>query len=571
MRFCRLIFLIFCTVLTSNLYAQPATTPVESDPGILSVVEPPSPEEQLRTLLDTIKKVETERIALNRQLKRTADATEAKQLNNQIEQTTSRLKELQASFEELATGSLRSELQRQTDAAFNWQQELEDVLRPLLNELKRLTERPRIIERLRSERSLYQNRIQSTDAAIAHIEETLTAIKDPVVIKALKATLEQRQNDKEDLSGRLQRTNIQFERLTVRDQESDQRLAVTLQEFASGRGLSLALAIGGFALTYLVLIGLSWLVGRVAHRGYEPGTRRMTRVIALCFRLLTLVLALFVAALVLYVRGDWLLLGLLILLVIGLLWGLRQSLPGYMREIRVLLNMGSVREGERVLYYGIPWKIASLNLYSTLYNPLLRGGTLRVPLDKMVDLQSRPYTSDEPWFPSQENDIVMLDGDIYAKVLLQTPEFVQLQIIGATTTFTIADYLGSHPRNLSQEGFAVPIVFGLDYGHQQKILADIVPNLRIYLADQLKEQPFHPYMTNLLVEFNEAASSSLNLLIVAVFSGAGAEYYWSIRRFLQYAMVNACNQYGWTIPFNQLTVHFPSAPPPPLPLPFLKT
>jgi hypothetical protein len=63
------------------------------------------------------------------------------------------------------------------------------------------------------------------------------------------------------------------------------------------------------------------------------------------------------------------------------------------------------------------------------------------------------------------------------------------------------------------------------------------------------------------VEFNEAASSSLNLLLVAGFTGAGAEYYWSIRRFLQRASVSACNQYGWTIPFDQLTVHLPAGQP----------
>ncbi|MCB1820146.1 MAG: hypothetical protein KDI73_01010, partial [Candidatus Competibacteraceae bacterium] len=253
--------------------------------------------------------------------------------------------------------------------------------------------------------------------------------------------------------------------------------------------------------------------------------------------------------------------GLLVLMVIGLLWGLRQSLPRYMREIRTLLDMGSVREGERVIYNGAPWKITGLNLYSTLQNPLLRGGSLRLPLDKMADLQSRSYAPEEPWFPSQENDIVILDGDIYGKVLLQTPEIVQLQVVGSIKTFAIADYLGKNPRNLSRDGFAVPVVFGLDYQHQGEILSHIVPTLRAYLEAQLEEQSFRPHLTNLLVEFNEAASSSLNLLIVAVFSGAGAGDYWPIRRFLQRATVSACNQYGWAIPFDQLTVHLPMGEP----------
>ncbi|CDH43560.1 hypothetical protein [Candidatus Contendibacter odensensis] len=558
----RWLALVALCVLLNPVHAQPVTAaaPSENNPEALQPVEPPSQEEQLRTLLDTIKEVETERATLSRQLKRTADTAEAKQLNDRIEQIANRLKELQTAFEQLATGGISGlELQRQAGAAFNWQKELEDVLRPLFDELKQLTERPRTIERLRSERTMYQNQIQTADAAMAHIEKTLMTMEDPVVKKALKATLEQWQSYQEDASSHLQRINIQLERLAAPTQEPGQGLAVTLQEFANGRGLNLVLALGGFTLMYLVLAGLGRLVGRVMNRGREPGTRRTARVVALCFRVLTLILALFVASLILYARGDWLLLGLLILLVISFLWGLRQSLPRYMQEIRTLLSMGGVREGERVIYEGVPWKITSLNLYSTLHNPLLRRGVLRLPLDRMVSLQSRPYAPQEPWFPSQENDIVILDGDIYGKVLLQTPEVVQLQVIGATTSYTVANYLGKNPRNLSRDGFAVPMVVGLDYRHQGEILTGIVPALRTYLEEQLKEQPFHPYLTTLLVEFNEAASSSLNLLLVAVFTGAGADHYWSIRRFLQRATVSACNQYGWTIPFDQLTVHLPPA------------
>lgn len=557
-----IIVVLFGILLTPDLYAQPVDAVSEAESETAQPSKPPSEEEQLRTLLDTIQEVETERTALSRRLKRTADTTEAQQLNEQIEQLSNRLKDLKTSFQELATGGIRRPTSESAaEAAFDWQQELQDVLRPLLNELKQLTERPRTIEHLRSQRGLYQDQIETAEAAIAHIEETQTTIDDPVVKKALKTSLEQWQDHQEDAASSLQRTNTQLERLTASSQEPGQGFIVAFQKFSQGRGLNLALALGGFALTYLVLAGLGRLVGALMNRGREPGVRRTARVIALCFRALTLILALLVATLVLYARSDWLLLGLLILLIIGMLWGLRQSLPRYTQEIRILLNMGSVREGERVLYNGIPWQITSLNLYSTLHNPLLRGGVLRLPLDTMAALQSRPYTPEEPWFPSQENDIVILDGDIYSKVLLQTPEVVQLQVIGATTTYTVADYFARNPRNLSRDGFAVPMVVGLDYRHQAEIINEIVPKLKAYLEAQLQEQPFHPYLTALLVEFNEAASSSLNLLLVAVFTGAGAEHYWSIRRFLQRATVNACNEYGWTIPFDQLTVHLPSAQP----------
>jgi septal ring factor EnvC (AmiA/AmiB activator) len=80
-------------LLPTNLHAQQPT--VASSETELETAQPPSPpsqEEQLRTLLDTIQEVETERAALSRQLKRTADTTEAQQLNEQIEQLYNRLK-----------------------------------------------------------------------------------------------------------------------------------------------------------------------------------------------------------------------------------------------------------------------------------------------------------------------------------------------------------------------------------------------------------------------------------------------------------------------------------------------
>lgn len=138
----RWLILLVLGLPMQSLHAQPTTTPAETVPATQAqpIVAAPSQEEQLRTLLDTIREVENDRADLNRQLKRTPAPAEAQRLNEQAAQVTNRLKELQASFEEIATGgSSSTELQQKTEAAFNWQQEIEDVIRPLLDELKRLT------------------------------------------------------------------------------------------------------------------------------------------------------------------------------------------------------------------------------------------------------------------------------------------------------------------------------------------------------------------------------------------------------------------------------------------------
>jgi predicted nucleic acid-binding Zn-ribbon protein len=508
-----------CALLTQSLYAQPATalpeTPAENEQP-QPPADPPTLDAQLRTLLETIQTVEAERTAINRQLRRTTNADEAQKLQEHAEQLARRLENLRISFEELATKGLSTDdLKPKPATEFDWQQELEEVIRPLLDELKQLTERPRTIERLRGEQTRAENQIQIAETAMGRLETTLQQIETSAVTQALEKVLEEWRDHYEEAESRLQRINSQIEWLTTPSEETTkERLVATFQKFTSGRGLNLALAVGGFILTYLALAGLGRLVGWL-NRKRQPTARRLARVSALFFRGLTLVLALSVASMVLYARGDWFLLGLLILVLIGVLLGLRQSLPRHVQEIRTLLDMGSVREGERIIYNGIPWRIATLNIYSTLRNPLLRGGVLRLPLERLVDLQSRPHAPDEPWFPSRENDIVILDGDIWGKVLLQTPEIVQVRVIGSIKTFAAAEYLHKNPRNLSQDGFAIPVVFGLDYRHQAEILTDIVPRLRVYLEEHLRQQPFHPHLTTLLVEFNEAAGSALDLLIVA--------------------------------------------------------
>lgn len=556
--------LIFCFVLLSPAICAQSVPAMKPAATASAQTESPTREELLQEMLAAIKEIEQERAALNQQLKQTPDPAAAEPIQQQLVAHNQRLQDLKNSFEEMVAGghTIAALTQKPEDVPFNWQQELQEIVRPLLDEMKQFTERPRLMEQLKSERVAQEDRLQMATTAIAELEKTLEQTETSSLKQAIKKLIDKWEDHRENAAGRLQRINTQLDRLDTSGQELGEELAVKLRTFASGRGLSLVLAVGGFILTYLVLTGLGRLISQLLNRGRKPGTRRMARVVTLLIQMLTVVLALLTAMLALYVRGDWLLLGLLILITIGLAWGLQKSLPRYIREIRILLNMGGIREGERILYNGIPWKIASLNIFSTLYNPLLHGGgILRLPIDQLAGLESRPYSQDEPWFPSKEGDIVILDGDIYGKVLLQTPEVVQVQIVGATTTFSVADYLGKNPRNLSRDGFAVPIVFGLDYQHQDVILTDIVPTLRTYLEEQIAKQPFYPHLNALLVEFNEAASSSLNVLIVAVFTGAGAEDYWSIRRFLQRATVSACNHYGWVIPFDQLTVHLPAAQP----------
>jgi hypothetical protein len=513
--------------------------------------------QRLDTILQSIEAAKAERAETVKRLKAAPADIEAKELEADVARLTRRLEELRISLEESATGGLSiAGLEEGVELQpLDWKQEVEDVVRPLLHEIKRMTERPRMIERLRSEQAIYQDRLETANVALTRLAASLAQADSATLKTALTELKADWTSRREDVNSRLHLIEGQLERLLAPDAGAGDGVLAAIREFFAGRGLNALLALAGFAGTYVAFAAAGGAITRLAMRRSEPRARRLAKAGGLLWRVLSFVIALLTAMAVLSVRGDWLILGLLILALFGGLLSLRSSLPRYLDKVRVLLNLGGVREGERVIYQGIPWRIKSLNLYSTLHNPLLSGGTIRVPIDQMAALQSRQHVKEEPWFPSRESDFVILDGEVFGKVILQTPEVVQLQVVGATQSYAVADYLARHPRNLSLDGFAVPLSFGLDYRHQSEILTGVVNRMRDYVRERSRHQAFHPFMKELLVEFNEAASSSLNLIIVAAFEGAAAEHYWSIRRFLQQTAVDACNRFGWTIPFEQLTLH----------------
>ena len=79
--------------------------------------------------------------------------------------------------------------------------------------------------------------------------------------------------------------------------------------------------------------------------------------IDILYHITTFLIAIMAAFVVLYSAGDWLLLGLAIMVMVGLLWSARNILPDFFERSKLLLNIGAVREGERIVYNGIPWKI----------------------------------------------------------------------------------------------------------------------------------------------------------------------------------------------------------------------
>ena len=550
----RFVVLLVATVIFSTglpLYAQES----ESN-GEQPIEKQESSWRHFKNLVDTIDEVESDLAQARQTLVQVETEIEREQMQAEIDRLNKELTSLQLAWEMWATGGVDLELFKSGDAKqkFDWKDELESVFEPILVELRRLTERPRKIERLRSEQAHFQLRLNTAETALSNITDYRGRAPSSELTDAF-ALLEKRwRKRRDDLQNRLALINFELDELLSPSVESEQDSIDALKELFSGRLLNLVLAV----LAAVCIYGLVWQSNRlysrrVMRRNTNPSF--LARAIHLMLLMIGTVLAVLAAMVVLYVRGDWILLGLMIIVLVGMALALQRFLPAYLSEAKLLLNIGSVREGERIIYNGLPWKVQALRVYSVLVNPLLTGGTLRVPLSSLTSEVSRPYAQHEPWFPTREHDYVVLADDTFGRVVMQNPEIVQLRVFGAITSYSASGFIDMNPRNLSLDGFSVVLRFGIDYEHQADVTEAIREAFESYLTTHLKKHRLGNYLEKVIFEFAEAGASSLDFIGIFSFDSAAAESYLKLNRLLQKIAVDACNAHGWGIPFNQMTVH----------------
>ena len=496
-------------------------------------------------------------VKINKKLAAAKEETDKKTLTGKKEAIIERLQKFTHNFEEMATGGVKivDYTAEKVQKPFNWQDELLEIFKPMMAELKALTERPRAIEALRTEKEYLESEIPVADNALTNINKIKNKLDDEVTLAELLAVETEWQHRKDNLKRQLKLVSFQLEEKLNPPDIEGKSIGDKIYEFAVGRGLTIVLALIAFIGTFVFLAILSKQAERRLTRSPNRQKIFFQRAMNLVLRFFTVLIALLVTMAVLYIRGDWLILGLILIVILAFGWALRTQLPNYITEVKVMLNRGSVREGEKVIYDGIPWRVTSLNFFTELTNPSLSGGVLKLPISIIIGLVSRQPGENEGWFPNEKGDYVILDNDLYGKVIEQTPDYVQMSVLGGSVkTMATTDYLALNPRNL-MTGFGMFVSFGLDYDLQGKITTDIPETLEAELKHKVENEEFNSHLTTLRVEFNQASGSSLDLVIIAIFNGEAADHYFGIRRFFQKATVEICTEHQWNIPFDNVTVH----------------
>ncbi len=542
-------WLVFQLGLPSHVLAQ------ESEPA----VEPPPVVERSLHSLRTIAEPLTEAIAdlerLQADLREAVTEDAREEIRERIDAERERIRQLRDNFRDIVGGSEAAEYEGVTADGGGIQEQITDIVQPVLSSLRDATSKPRELEALRKSLEVWNERERKTETVLARIDDLIAAATEPALIAELQAARRLWSGRQSEASSQIAVLEVQIYERT-RDQESVwETLSGGISDFFRSRGMNLLIAVLAGVISFIAARKLYFWVRRFTPLFKKDQSNifsRLSDVLAMTFAILLSVLS---VLFVFYVRGDWLLLTLIVIVIAGLAWAGKTALPPYLGQIRMILNLGPVREGERVIYQGVPWKVSSLGFYTIFTNPSLNGGHLRIPISYVMEMISRAPDPKERWFPTETDDWLILSDETFGKVISQSPEqVVVLQLGSSFKTYPTPEFLEMSPENLSR-GFRVCSTFGIDYQHQAESTTSIPKIFASALNLTLASELGHEVVRSIKVEFSSASSSSLDYQILADFDGSLAPKYNVIRRRIQSICVDVCNEHGWIIPFTQVTLH----------------
>jgi len=496
--------------------------------------------------------------ALRAELAQSQTDEDRGRLFDELEKLEAELADIDADYESIVSGIDVTEFDLSPPKTFDLQEELLALIQPIVEELKSATETPRQIERLRNQLAFYEQREGLAREALSNVEALLAELPadDPRRLRpGLEASREGWLDRIDEITAHRTVARYQLESRLAQRTSILESTQDALASFFRTRGLNLLIAITAF---FVVSLGMRALYRRVGHWfGRRKGEERpfYARLVDVVYFLCVGLIAVLAMLLVLYATHDWVLLGLALMFLLGVAWASKTAVPLFLEQIRLLLNLGSVRERELVVIDGVPYRVSKLSFYTLFSNSELAGGVRRLPLGDLVEMRSRTCSKDEPWFPCRRGDWVRLSDGRRGVVRHQTPDSVQIEPLGESlVTYRTTDFLALAPENLSH-GFRVNVTFGIDYRHQAICTTEVPKKLHARVRAALVERHGAEALRALKVDFLSAGSSSLDYAILADVDGSLARAYEELPRTIQRVCVDTCNDEGWVIPFTQLTLH----------------
>lgn len=496
---------------------------------------------------------EAEAASLQEQLAAATDDMQKEEVRRQLQQVRAAIEEQRRQFDGFAVDVDLTPFAPREKKKFDWQEQVGKLLEPILAEFENATAESRVIGQLRSQLEEVRTRRDLAAKAVENLEALLTREASPELRARLENRREAWKRILDESSNEFSALDLQLQgRLAARKSVLDQTTGYA-KNFFKTRGLNLLLGIIAFLAVFFGFRLAELSIRKLRRKGSEK--QFSSRLTALLFHIFSVLGGLVAMMLVFNLAGDWFLLGIVIIFLFGVGWASIKTLPRQIETIKLMLNIGAVREGEFVVFDGTPYRVDSLGLAAHLNNPLLDGGTRLMPVNFLVGMNSRPIGDREELFPCKAGDWVELAGGQLGQVVSQTPASVQMAVPGGGhMVYPTAAFLGLHPRNLSA-GFRVESSFGVDYRHQVQATTEIPSKMQAKLKAELPKTAGPENILDIQVFFSRAAASSLDYCIWADLKGEAAPLFLQIQGAIQQILVEACNENGWTIPFTQVTVH----------------
>ncbi len=510
----------------------------------------------LNSMLESIQVINLQIQQLEERHKYVDTQEQKSKISGEIKELNGRLSELQVQFTIIATGLDPDEFFEEPKEGAVWQDEVNVLIAPILSELKSLTEEPREIERLRNELSYFESRRPKLNEAIKDIDILSRSAQSQKLRDELNKLNKYWKQQEQEFTGKYNAVKLQLDEKENAKKSIGNTAQEVLRIFFRSRGRNLILSLSATLAIFFSLRFIHRIIRKKVSIYKNKKHQFYIRLMDVFYYVFTIAASLSGLMIVLYMSADWVLLGIVIIIIFALLWTLKNALPSYFEQAKLLLDLGAVREGERLIYNGVPFKVESMNLFTELVNPLLTGGSVRLPLKDLIDMRSRPYDENEAWFPTRLKDWVIMGDGVYGEIVAQTPEHVTVSTVrGSFQTYTVSEFLKKSPRNLTINTFACPVIFNIDYKYRYIVNHDIINKLRASMEEDIKKEFYGKYLVKLIIELKVLDDSSLGIITIGRFSGEAASEWTEIHWKLQQLALEAANKHGWDIPFPQLKIH----------------
>ena len=385
----RMVFLLVALFATAA--AQPEAVP-QTSPAERSL-------ESLRTVADPLDDALADLAAARERLQAAAGEGEKPELRNAVQQELERIEQLRGHFRDIVGGAEAAGYEETEPEKKSAREQLGELVEPVLDEWREATSSAREMDTLSKQLEVWTGRKGRCEAIIARIDRLTALARDETILSELAATRRIWTDRLADANGEIGVLRVRIEELEGRRKPLWDTISSVTARFFRSRGLNLLLAITAAVAGFYLTTRMYRYLKRVSpmHRKASL-TSRISDLLAVAAAVLV---AAFAVLLVFYARGDWLLLTLAVFLLIGAAWAGKTALPPYLEQIRMVLNLGPVREGERLILRELPWRVESIGFYTRLTNPSLQGGELRVPIRELMGMVSRTPDPHEPWFPTR--------------------------------------------------------------------------------------------------------------------------------------------------------------------------